>query len=290
MTSQRFISAMQYKDLLVVVDRKPTATKRLETAFELARALDAHLTALLMIPEPANPVIAGVPMPLEILENQRELIAKEAADTIATVRSHADRAGIPLETRTETASFEQWPSRLARQARHADLTIIGQVEPEEDDSAEVALMIEAAFMQSGRPALVVPYVGARNLPPERILVCWDGSPEAARALNDSLPIIESARSTTLLIIDPEKYRSTVGELPGADAATHLARHGINVQIRTVTGNGMATGEVILNEISDNGADLVVMGGYGHSRLREMVLGGATRKLLESMTVPVLISH
>ena len=126
---------------------------------------------------------------------------------------------------------------------------------------------------------MVPYIGTAPEPLRRILVAWNGSREAARAVHDALPFLLAAERTTVLIVDPQAQSSNVGEPPGADLAAHLARHGVRVEIKTVPGGGLAAGDAILAQAADEGADLLVMGGYGHSRLWEMVLGGATRHLL-----------
>ena len=281
---------MQIRDLLVVVDSRPASKKRLSAAIELARAFDAHLAALVLVPEPIISPVAGLSLPAAILDQQREALETEAAALLRQVEEHAQSAGIAIEPRRETAAIDQWPHRLARQSRHADMTIIGQTDPDESGAIESDNLVEASFMRSGRPALIVPYIGARTLPPKHAIVCWDGSHEAAGALHDSLPLLERAKSVTLLVIDPEKLGPRLGAMPGADTAKHLARHGLNVEISTVKSGSLSVGDVILGEVSDQSADLVVMGGYGHSRLREMILGGATQRLLESMTVPVLMSH
>ena len=281
---------MRLKDLMVIISNNDTSDKRLDVAIALAEKLEAHLSALLLVPEPFNPTVAGVPLPVQLIEQQRQQIEAEAKATIEHVTQKGNNSNINLEIRQETGYYEQWPSLLARQARHADLCIIGQANSNDDSDYEADMLIEAAFMQTGRPSLIIPYIGARQLPPERVIVCWDGSREASRALHDSLPLIEGAKETTLLIVDPESLSTSVGALPGADIGAHLARHGINVDIKTIVSGRLSVGETILSEITNEGADLVVMGGYGHSRLREMVLGGATRELLKSMTVPVLMSH
>ena len=145
-------------------------------------------------------------------------------------------------------------------------------------------------MQSGRPTLVIPYVGARAMPPNRVLVAWDGSREAARAVNDALPLLAGTQSVTILVVDPGSLRGRVGDQPGAALATPLARHGIKAEVRTAASGGLGVGDVIIGQVTDMGADLVVMGGYGHSRLRQLVMGGVTRGILRSMTVPVLMAH
>ena len=119
-------------------------------------------------------------------------------------------------------------------------------------------------MDSGRPALVVPYIGAAPEPLRRILVAWNGSREAARAVHDALPFLLAAERTTVLIVDPQAQGREVGEQPGADLAAHLARHGVRVEVKTVPGGGLAAGDAILAQAADDGADLLVMGGYGHT--------------------------
>ena len=281
---------MRIRDLLVVVDGEPAAQHRVRAAIGLAGSLDAHLTALALVPEPNIPPIAGISLPAEVMAEHRERALAEAQSQLDAATALASAEGVSMECRHEIAPVDQWPYRLARQARHADLTVIGQPNPDSEMAAEAELLVEASFMRSGRPALVVPYIGARELPPKRAIICWDGSREASRALHDSLPLIEHAEAVTLLIIDPDKQGSRLGQMPGADTATHLARHGIEIEIKSVTSGNISVGDIILDEVSDLGADVVVMGAYGHSRLREMIFGGATKRLLESMTVPALMSH
>lgn len=153
-----------------------------------------------------------------------------------------------------------------------------------------ALLIEAAFMDGGRPAPVIPQAGAPVMPPRRVLIGWDGSREASRAVHDALPLLVHATRVTVVVVDPHHHAARLGEQPGADLAAHLARHGVRVVVEQAMSGGRAVGEAILALASETGADLLVTGGYGHSRLREMVLGGVTRRLLEHMTCPVLMAH
>ena len=194
-----------------------------------------------------------------------------------------------VETRRETAATERLPDRLVRQARHADLAILGQPEPDEPSGTGMRL-VEAALLGSGRPILVVPWIGAAGLPPRRVLAAWDGSAPAARALGDALPLLRRAERVSLVVVDPERLGGRVGEQPGADMATHLARHGVRVEVQAVPSGGLATADVLLDLAADTGADLLVMGGYGHSRLRELAFGGTTRDVLARMTAPVLLAR
>jgi nucleotide-binding universal stress UspA family protein len=121
-------------------------------------------------------------------------------------------------------------------------------------------------------------------------VAWDASREATRAVNDAIPLLASATTVTVLSVDPAIGRTEHGDVPGADIALHLARHGVNVRVEQTVSGGIGIGDLLLSRASDLGADLLVMGAYGHSRLRELVLGGATRTMLKSMTLPVFMSH
>jgi nucleotide-binding universal stress UspA family protein len=149
---------------------------------------------------------------------------------------------------------------------------------------------EQVALASGRPVLIVPYAGHFDNVGRRVLIAWNATREAARAVSDAMPLLTSAELVTVLTIDPREGPHGHGELPGADIALHLARHGVKAQIERTVSAGMPVGEVLLSRVADLGADLIVMGAYGHSRAREVLLGGATRSVLRSMTVPVLMSH
>lgn len=280
---------MSLKDLLVQIDASEASNARLDAAVALARAFDAHLAALCLVVEPYVPAVVGVNLPPDVLVQQRERAEAEADELLARAVARAEALGVTLERRRETVMVDRLGDGLARQARHADMTIVGQPDPDKA-GVDDTLMVEAAFMGSGRPALVIPYIGPRAMPPERVIVGWDGSREAARALNDAIPLLTRAREVAVVIIDPQALGDRVGEVPGADIAAHLARHGIAVTVKTVPSGGLDPGDVLLSTAADDGADLLVMGAYGHSRLRELILGGTTAHILKHMTVPVLFSH
>lgn len=280
---------MAIKDILLQVDSSRGNQARVDAALALADAFEAHLTALTLLPEPYIPAAVGVNIPPEIFEQQRQRAEEEANAILDRVDERAGKFGRPIERRYEIAALDRLPVLLARHARHADLTIIGQPDPEENGTDQ-ALLVEAAFMSSGRPALIIPYIGARRMPPETVICCWDGSREAARAINDAIPFLAKARRVLVTVVDPERLGGRVGPIAGADIATHLAHHGIQVEVKDVESGGLAVADVLLSLAADEVADLLVMGGYGHSRLREIVFGGTTQHILEHMTVPVLMSH
>jgi nucleotide-binding universal stress UspA family protein len=180
-------------------------------------------------------------------------------------------------------------SIVALHGRHADLVVLGQADPD-TASARARYLVEEVTLSAGRPALVVPYIGTAGTLGRRVMVAWDAGREATRALNDALPILKLADSVTVLSVNPQPGRDGHGEDPGADIGLHLARHGVPVEVQRTHAKGMDVGEILLSRLADLGSDLLVMGAYGHSRLREFVLGGATRTLLAEMTVPVLMSH
>jgi nucleotide-binding universal stress UspA family protein len=170
---------------------------------------------------------------------------------------------------------------FGRIARRFDLAVISQDEPDKAQSEE--LVVEGALFESGRPLVMVPYIHKSGLKLERVMVCWDGSRPAARAVADAMPLLGRARKVDDVVVAPAK----IDEMPGADVAEHLARH---VTVERIARANLDVNDALFNFAADSGADLVVMGGYRHSRMREFVLGGTTRAMLTSMTVPTLMSH
>jgi nucleotide-binding universal stress UspA family protein len=149
-------------------------------------------------------------------------------------------------------------------------------------------MIETSLFQSGRPLIVVPYIQKDGLKLDRVVCCWDGSRAAARAINDALPLLVRATTVDLLIVLNEKTNQN--EIRGAEIAKHLARHDVKVQIVPVPAADIDVTNAILSYVAEVSGTLIVMGGYGHAKLREVILGGVTRDMLKSMTVPVFMSH
>ena len=275
---------MSLRDLLVLLDTRPASAGRLEAALALASTFEAHLTALCLVGEPSVPLVELPPDALyrAELEAAADRVLADAADTGgAGRRGGGDPAG------DGGGRAPAGPPRPA--GRHADLAILGQPEPD-DPSGTGMRLVEAALLGSGRPILVVPWIGAAGMPPRRVLAAWDGSAPAARALGDALPLLRRAERVALVVVDPERLGGRVGEQAGADMAAHLARHGVRVEVQAVPSGGLATADVLLDLAADTGADLLVMGGYGHSRLRELAFGGTTRDVLGRMTVPVLLAR
>ena len=281
---------MSYKDLLVVLDASADTRGRIDLAAALAERFAAHLVGLYPIPNPELPLRAGY-ADLAVLEPvYREWRARalaQADETREAFERAAQLRGIASEWR---GTAEGWEADPALHARYADLAILGQRDPENDEMTLIRPRPEGVALAAGRPILVVPYAGKFATVGRNVLVAWNASREAARVVADAMPFLAAADAVIVLAVDPHTGPDGHGELPGADIALHLARHGVKAQIERTVSADVPIGEVLLSRIADLGADLLVMGAYGHSRARELLLGGATRSILASMTIPVLMSH
>jgi nucleotide-binding universal stress UspA family protein len=255
-------------------------------AVSVASALDAHVTGIAFVYDPVVPVAATGYIPPEVIETQQrdsEQAAKAAIDRFAAA---AARARIEAEPASLPASVAGAADQFGRIARRFDLAIVGQAEPHKGAVEE--LIAESALFESGRPVIMVPYIQKAPLELERVMVCWDGSRPAARAIADAMPLLERAGLVEVVIVANERGKQD--EIPGADMGQHLARHGLKVDVKRITMGDIDVADALLSHAADSSADFIVMGAYGHSRLREFVLGGVTRSILHSMTAPVLMSH
>lgn len=274
------------KDILVSVPAGATSGGAVNYAISVARTFDAHLTGLAFVYDPIVPGTVFDGVPANIVATYRAQIEKAAKAAVAKFDEAARGAGVSAESRLAESGLDTLDQSFAQFARRFDLTVIGQVEPGNDTPEQV--LPETALFGSGRPVLVVPYIQKAGLQLDRVLVCWDGSRAAARAIGDAMPLL--ARSKSIDVVTAMKSEGPRDELPGADIAHHLARHKLKVDFKRIVTKDQDVASTILSTAADLGSDMIVMGGYGHSRLREFVLGGATRGILGAMTVPVLMSH
>jgi nucleotide-binding universal stress UspA family protein len=279
---------MAIKDILVQVDGAKAAPARYAAAIEMAQFHGAHLTGLCLAVEPPVPATILGMVPPEAMAGQRETIREQAETAIAQFRLAVERVGISGEGRiVQVLDFDALDV-FVQHGRHSDLMILGQQDPV--DFLPLPQEFPAdVVMASGRPAIIIPFIGAPPVLGQRVLVAWDGGREATRALNDAMPILERAHAVTVLAVNPD-VSSEGRRDAGADISLHLARHGVKVTAARTLARETPVGDVILTDIADNSIDLLVMGAYGHSRLREWVLGGVTRHILAHMTVPVFMSH
>jgi nucleotide-binding universal stress UspA family protein len=277
---------MPIKDILTVLDLagdQPAA----KYALEFGRTHDAHVTGLAVSFEPVVPAFAAAPMPVDYLQAAHEQAIAAANEAKKQFDELARLAGVKCESRMAEILTGGPLENVLAHCRPTDLVVIGQTNPDRPEPMR-ELLIETVLFESGVPVLLVPYIGSPNFEPENVLVCWDGSSTATRAIHAALPVLERSDKITVLVI--EKRSSSANGQPGAEVANYLARHNMNVTIEVVTNPQAGIADTVLNYVSDNSNDLVVMGGYGHSRMREFLFGGATREVLEAMTVPVLMAH
>jgi nucleotide-binding universal stress UspA family protein len=282
---------MSYKDLLVVLDSDAASRRRIDLAAGLAERFAAHLVGLYPLPVPEVPHHLSYYDPAVLnpffLDLRQQ--AQEASDAEREAFEHAaSLRGLSAEWRVVAEGGAQADAAL--HARYVDLTILGQLDPDRGDVELIRPRPEQVTLASGRPILVVPYAGQFATVGRRVLIGWNASREATRAVNDAMPLLMGADIVTVLTIDAREGPDAHGELPGADISLHLARHGVKAEIERTVSAGIGPGEVLLSRAADLGADLLVIGAYGHSRVRELLLGGATRSILQSMTLPVLMSH
>ena len=255
-------------------------------AISVADAFEAHVLGVAFVYDPVIPgtVMGGIPP--NFIESQRAESEKAARTTVARFEQAAKRAGVSYETTSVSTSISGAADRLGRLARRFDLAIVGQAE--RDKAVAAVVVDEGVLFESGRPVLFVPFIQKAGLKLDRVLLCWDGSRNATRAIADAMPFLHKAKQVEVLMVASKAGKGD--EIAGADLGQHLARHGLKVDVKRITSPDIDIPSTILSHAADSNADMIVMGGYGHSRLREFVLGGVTRSILESMTIPTLMSH
>jgi nucleotide-binding universal stress UspA family protein len=274
------------KDIVVNLTGGAPQEFAADYAISLAKLFDAHIAGIGFIYEPVIPgsVLGGIPT--DLIEAQREENTKAAKAATNRFEAAAGEARLSAEVRILDASVAGAADLFGRIARRFDLAVVGQARPKEGASEE--LLIEGALFESGRPVVVVPYVQTQAVTLERVLVCWDGSRPATRAIADALPFLRRAKAIDIVAVSGERGKGS--ELVGTNMARHLARHGLTVTLKRVSSGDVDVPSAIRAQVAETGADFMVMGGYGHSRLREFILGGVTRTILTSSTIPVLMSH
>jgi nucleotide-binding universal stress UspA family protein len=275
------------KDIIVNLEHQVARDPARDFAISIAEVCDTHLAGVAFAYTPEFPGYVMMEIPPDIVAQMVAESEKSAMAAIERFDAAAKRSLISAEHRLLRTLGAEAPTILATLARRFDLSVFMQSEPGRVDNDD---MIETALFQSGRPLIVVPYIQKDGLKLDRVVCCWDGSRAAARAFNDALPLLTRANTVDLLIVLNEKTNSDNREIRGVEIATHLARHDVKVQLQTVPAADIDVTNAILSYVADNSGTLIVMGGYGHARLREVILGGVTREMLKSMTVPVFMSH
>lgn len=280
---------MSYKTILVHVDESRHLASRVDLAIRIAMSEKAHLVGAAM---------TGVSHFVEFSETSAADPAMQPY--FDSLRERANRALENFDALVQRAGVMSGERRLvdddaadgiALQARYCDLVVVGQDDLNEPSPALTAGFPEYVTMSGGSPTLVVPYAGTFDKLGERILIAWNASSQAMHAVRGALPLLRRAKNVDVVIYNAASRKDVYGDEPGADIALYLARHGVKVNVmQEEIGGEIDVGNALLSQSAERGADMLVMGCYGHSRFREMLLGGATRVVLESMTLPVLMAH
>jgi nucleotide-binding universal stress UspA family protein len=286
------------KDVILNLERNKSRDSVRDYAITVAKTFDAHLAGVAFADGANIPLGAfgdGANIPVFIVSGQMSLglppgvIADILAENEEAARSAIQRfeAAVKGSLLSVEHRLVEVPASFSEMARRYDLSVVMQSDNKNGVNNDI--LIEATLFESGRPVIVVPYIQKEGMNLDRIVCCWDGSRAAARAINDAVPLLQKARAVELLIVANE----TTGngrEIRGVEMGSHLARHGVKVEVEILPAADIDAANVILSRVADCSASMIVMGGYGHSRFREFVLGGATRGILSTMTVPVFISH
>lgn len=274
------------KDIIVSLSPGASHDVAAHYAVSIAEAWGAHIAGVAFAYDPVLPASIMGGISADVFDAQRQENEKVANGAIQVFETAAKRAGVSFDSRMLTATVAGAADSFAAMARRFDLAVVPQATP--DTIAPDELLMEAALFESGRPLVIVPYIQKSPLNLDRVICCWDGSRTAARAIGDAMPFLRKSKAVDLVIVGKGKMNEK--ELTAADMGAHLARHGLKVDVKRIPAADVDVANVVLSYAADSGAEFIVMGGYGHSRLREYILGGATRGILGSMTVPVLMSH
>jgi nucleotide-binding universal stress UspA family protein len=278
---------MSYKTILVHLNESEHAYERIKIAAKLAKRCDAHLLGVAATALPGTYYMPGIFGESGVsLMAYLDLLREQAKNAAAQLEAVAQKTGV--------ASFEERivedeaGAGVSLYARHSDLAVVGQTDPDESLPALRRDFPEYVVMNSGCPVLIVPYAGEFDDFGKRVMIAWNASIEASRAVAGAIPLLRQADDVQVVVFDGKT--DAYGEKPGADVALFLARHGIKVEVSPQVAGNIDIGSALLSQAADFNADLMVMGCYGHARFREALLGGVTQTILESMTVPTLMCH
>jgi nucleotide-binding universal stress UspA family protein len=279
---------MSFKNILVHVDDQPHLKQRLDVVIDLARRFDAHVSGIYVVPESWGFVHrrAGY-APTELNVDLDEIERGRANEARSFFEDYTAGLSPKPEWRQQQGLVA---STVALHARYADLVIVSQAGPATKPGLQLLELPADVAMTAGRPVLVVPYMGNSKPPGAHVLVAWNASREATRAVSDAMPLLQGAKQVTVLAVNPQRGISGHGDVPGADISLNLARHGVKAEAAQTVASDGEVGDVILSRAADLGADLIVIGAYGRSRMSDLILGGVTRHLLTQTSIPILMSH
>lgn len=280
---------MAIKTILVYFNNETRTPALLSTAAGLARQHGAHLIGLYVVPQVFVPAVVPFEVTGEIIEIQRKAFEEAARKIEQAFRGAMAGSDLSWEWRKADGRQDIVENLVMQHGRAADLIVLSQ----SDTQSEIYTptdVTEDVMMNAGRPVLIVPVANEGASAFERVLVAWNSSKESARAVFDALPLLAKAKSVKILTVEPKQKESTRHVVEGAEIAKALSRHGIQCEVETSHPSTKNVTDDLLAHVKQGAHDAVVMGGYGHSWLREVVLGGATHDMMGAMPVPVFMSH
>lgn len=280
---------MRFKTILVHIGKDESAAARIDAAVRLAEANEGRLVGLATVAQPTPILVEGSAAAAGIWAEQMSHHENDAKEAAESFMEDMRKRGIPAEARVATGFEENAGGALALNARYADISVVGG----RDGTGSRTLsdtLIDGALFDSGRPALIVPKGGVGETLGTRPLLAWDGGPQAARAARDALPFIAAASHVRVCVAATYFGMGRHGDEPGADVARWLAGHGAKVAVEVVEPKGQSVAEALAAAARRDGCDLIVMGGFGHSRLRQSLFGGVTSDLLDEPPLPLFIAH
>ncbi len=279
---------MAYKTLFSVLTDPDLVEPVLEKGIALANACDAHLDVLCLGVDRTQTGYYYAGANAMVLQETITRAHEEAKEVEDKVKERLTKSGIRWNTEMGVAQLADIGRHVAAHARFSDMAVLPQPYGE-NRGAELEPIVEAAMFDGKVPAMVLPVDGGNVDDPKRIIIAWNESNEAMAAVRAALPILENAESVRVVVIDPPTHGPNRSD-PGGLLSQFLARHGVRTEIDVLSKTLPRISDVILRHATDTGADMVVMGAYGHSRFREAIMGGATRDMLEKALLPVFMAH
>jgi nucleotide-binding universal stress UspA family protein len=257
-------------------------------AASLCEEVSAHLSIHVVSFAAPPPMGAYAAVVSDAWVQERQADAARLEERMAALAALLSDRGKAADIAGDCAETAWTDDVIGRRGRYCDLTLVG---PEMLAAGMLKeKTIEGALFSSGKPVLLLPEGAAPSLSPERVMVAWDSRIEASRAVREALPILKGAQEVRLVLVDPEESEAAHGQEPGADAALYLARHGVRVGVDRLPGSGRPVADVLGRHAGDMGAQMIVMGAYGHSRLRQRILGGVTRSMIENPPLPIFMAR
>ncbi len=275
---------MSYQDILVFLDDGSTNETRVNTGLHFAKRHDAKLTGVALATMKPRRVRT------DSSKVRRRVSQEMAEQLVADFTAQADQQDVRSKTIIIAGDADESTSKMVHYSHNYDLLILRQPNPDQENYSRLTELSETVLLKSGRPILFMPYIGTEKCPGNRVMITWDGTASACRAVHNALPLLHNASEVVLVIVENAKTRANVPAVAVDGFVEHLNNHGINLTVRRVLQGSYDIATVVLNEVADTATDLLIMGGYGKPSLQQKIFGGVTRSILSSMIIPVLMSH